>query len=145
MFSMSRNILAMSEFTLGGRHIRFHEGRHMFYITLFLTSYCTLEGKQILLNSLEKMHHHHHSSLGSRFVPWLGEGISMPSPNYSVITFVFAMFILRPVRLLYRIVLVAYVVVLVVFLCIGVCHQQSGDWREIIRLYSRPCSPSLTF
>ena len=41
------------------------------------------------------------------------------------------------------IVLVAYVVVIVVFLCI--CHQQSGDWREILRLYSRPCSPSLTF
>ena len=43
------------------------------------------------------------------------------------------------------IVLVASVVVLVVFLCIGICHQQSGDWREILRLSSRPCSPSLTF
>ena len=37
-----------------------------------------------------------------------------------------------------RIVLVASVVVLVVFLCIGICHQQSGDWREILRLSSRP-------
>ena len=41
--------------------------------------------------------------------------------------------------------LVASVVVLVVFLCIGICQQQSGDLREIIRVSSRPCSPSLTF
>ena len=27
----------------------------------------------------------HHSSLGSRWVPWLGEGLSMPSPNYPVL------------------------------------------------------------
>ena len=45
MFSMSRNILAMSEFTSGGCHIGFQDGRHMFYITSYLTSYCTLEGK----------------------------------------------------------------------------------------------------
>ena len=32
MFSMSRNILAMSELTSGGRHIIFQDGRHMFYI-----------------------------------------------------------------------------------------------------------------
>ena len=44
-----------------------------------------------------------------------------------------------------RIVLVASVVVILVFMCIGICHQQSGDWREIIRLSSRPCFPSLTF
>ena len=30
---------------------------------------------------------HHHSSLGSRCVPWLGEGISMLSPNYPVLCF----------------------------------------------------------
>ena len=60
-------------------------------------------------------------------------------------TFVFGMLILRPIRLLHRIVLVASVVVLVVYLCIGICHQQSGDWREMFRLYSRPCSPSITF
>ena len=29
---------------------------------------------------------------------------------------------------LHRIVLVAYGVVIVVFLCIRICHQQSGDW-----------------
>ena len=29
--------------------------------------------------------HHHHLSLGSRCVPWLGEGLSMPSPNYPVL------------------------------------------------------------
>ena len=45
----------------------------------------------------------------------------------------------------HMIVLVAYVVVLVVFLCIGICHKQRRDWREILRLSSRPCSPSLTF
>ena len=45
MFSMSRNILAISEFTSGGRHIGFQDGRHMFYITLYLISYCTLEGE----------------------------------------------------------------------------------------------------
>ena len=28
---------------------------------------------------------YHHSSLGSRCVPWLGEGLSMPSPNYPVL------------------------------------------------------------
>ena len=44
MFSMSRNILAMSEFTSGGCHVGFQDGRHMFNITLYLTSYCTLEG-----------------------------------------------------------------------------------------------------
>ena len=27
------------------------------------------------------------SSLGSRYVPWLGEGLSMPSPNYPVLCF----------------------------------------------------------
>ena len=27
------------------------------------------------------------SSLGSRCVPWLGEGLSMPSPNYPVLCF----------------------------------------------------------
>ena len=50
-----------------------------------------------------------------------------------------------PFAYIHRIVLVAYVVVLAVFLCIGICHQQSGDWREILRLSSRPCFPSLTF
>ena len=45
MFSMSRNILAMSEFTSEGRHIEFQDGRHMFDITLYLTYYCTLDGK----------------------------------------------------------------------------------------------------
>ena len=29
--------------------------------------------------------HHSSSSLGSRCVLWLGEGISMPSPNYPVL------------------------------------------------------------
>ena len=43
MFSMSWNILAMSEFTSGGRHIGFQDGRQLFYITLYLTYYCTLE------------------------------------------------------------------------------------------------------
>ena len=28
---------------------------------------------------------HHHSSLGSRCVPWLGEYLSTPSPNYPVL------------------------------------------------------------
>ena len=28
---------------------------------------------------------HHSSSLGSRCVPWLGKGLSMPSPNYPVL------------------------------------------------------------
>ena len=37
MFSMSRNILAMSEFTSGGRHIGFQDGRQMFYITWYIT------------------------------------------------------------------------------------------------------------
>ena len=44
----------------------------------------------------------------------------------------------------HRIVLVS-VVVLVVFLCIRLCYQQSGDWKEILHLSSRYCSPSLTF
>ena len=48
IFSMSRNILAMSEFTSRGRHIGFQDGRQMFYITLYLTYYCTLEGKEKL-------------------------------------------------------------------------------------------------
>ena len=30
-------------------------------------------------------HHHHHSSLGSRCVLWLGEGLSMSSPNDPVL------------------------------------------------------------
>ena len=42
-----------------------------------------------------------------------------------------------------RLVLAASVVVIVVFLCIGICHQQSGYWREILRLSSRPCSYGL--
>ena len=29
----------------------------------------------------------HRSSLGSRSVPWLGEGLRMPSPNYPVLCF----------------------------------------------------------
>ena len=37
MFSMSRNILAISEFTSGGRHIGFQDGRHIF--TLLCTSF----------------------------------------------------------------------------------------------------------
>ena len=60
----------------------------------------------------------------------------------TTITFVFAMFIFA---YFHRIFLAASVVVLVVFLCIGICHQQSEDWRDILRLSSRPCSPSLTF
>ena len=32
-------------------------------------------------------HHHSSSSLGSRCVPWLGEGLSMLSPNYPVLCF----------------------------------------------------------
>ena len=40
----------------------------------------------------------------------------------------------------------AFVVVLVVFLCIWIiCHQQCGDLRGIFRLSSHPCSPSLSF
>ena len=39
MFSMSMNILAMSELTSGVRHIGFQDGRHLFYITLNITSY----------------------------------------------------------------------------------------------------------
>ena len=31
------------------------------------------------------IHHHHNNSLGSRCVPWLGEGLSMSSPNYPVL------------------------------------------------------------
>ena len=37
MFSMSRNILAMSEFTSGGRHIGFQDGRHTFYTLLCIS------------------------------------------------------------------------------------------------------------
>ena len=49
----------------------------------------------------------------------------------TTITFDFAMFILRPIRLLSSdsSCLVASVVVIAVFLCIGICHQQSGEWR----------------
>ena len=36
MFSMSRNILAISEFTSDGRHIEFQDGRHMFYVFTLL-------------------------------------------------------------------------------------------------------------
>ena len=43
----------------------------------------------------------------------------------ATITFVFAMFILRPITYFHRIVLVAFVVVIVVFLYIGICYQQS--------------------
>ena len=62
------------------------------------------------------------------------------------ITFDFAMFILRPIRLLSS----DSSCILCcsscgVCLCIGICLQQSGDWREIPRLSSRPCFPSLTF
>ena len=45
IFSMSRNILAMPEFSSGGHHVGFQDDRHMFYFTLYLTSYCTLDGK----------------------------------------------------------------------------------------------------
>ena len=42
------------------------------------------------VNSLPQQNalfYHHHSSLGSRCVPWLGEGLSMPSPNDPVLCF----------------------------------------------------------
>ena len=41
----------------------------------------------ILLIIFRKSLHHHSSSLGSRCVPWLGEGLSMLSPNYPVLCF----------------------------------------------------------
>ena len=52
----------------------------------------------------------------------------------TTISFVFAMFIRS---FLYHMLLFLW--------RIGICHQQSGDWREILRQSSRPCSPSLTF
>ena len=44
------------------------------------------------------------------------------------ITFLFAMFIVRPLHLISTDSFLASVVVLVAYLCIRICHQQSGDW-----------------
>ena len=57
----------------------------------------------------------------------------------------FAMFILRPILLLSSDSSCSICCSSCGFLCIGICHQQSGDWREILRLPSRPCFPSVTF
>ena len=38
-----------------------------------------------------------------------------------------------------------YVAIIVVFLCKGMCQQQSGECWEILLLSSGPCSPSLNF
>ena len=43
----------------------------------------------------------------------------------TTITFVFAMFIFRHIRLLSS---DSSSVVIVVFLCIRICHHESGDW-----------------
>ena len=42
---------------------------------------------------------------------------------------------------LHRLVLVASAVIRVLFLCIRICNQQSGDCWEILRLSSHPCFP----
>ena len=52
---------------------------------------------------------------------------------------------LKPIRLLSSDSSLTLVVVIMVFPCIGIYHQQSGGWREILRLSPRPCFPSLTF
>ena len=65
MFSMSRNILATSEFTSGGRHIVFQDGHSMFYITLYLTSYCTL--KTLYLGTFLLCGNCHHMGVISEF------------------------------------------------------------------------------
>ena len=46
MFSMSRNILAMSEFTSVGRHIGFQDGRHMF-LHYFVSHFLLQFGRKI--------------------------------------------------------------------------------------------------
>ena len=43
--------------------------------------------KQSNISYFERALCYHHNSLGSRCVPWLGEGLSMPSPNYPVLCF----------------------------------------------------------
>ena len=51
MFSMSRNILAMSEFTSGGAILDFKMATICVYTTLYLTSYYNLEGKYRILKT----------------------------------------------------------------------------------------------
>ena len=63
----------------------------------------------------------------------------------TTITFVFAMFILRLIRLLSPDSSCSICCSSCVFLCKRIYHWQSGDWLEIFGLSSRPCSPSLTF